>query len=232
LLATGVLQDAGEGPQRTLRIASDRISVAIYYSNMAVHHFVISAFVELALIAVIENAPSPADPDTLWAECQRLRNLFKFEFFFSRTQVFRQQLQTELSALDSDWQSILGQGSESVRAMLSSKPILVAAGVLSPFVAAYRLVGEMLDRDATSRHLPDSEFIQQCLDAHLGAGGNSSGSRLVPGVSRALLLNGLRVADSRGLRDDSNPSSEADRVAFLAELEKTAAALEAIGRIA
>jgi glycerol-3-phosphate O-acyltransferase len=232
LIATGVLRGIGDGSQRTFEIAADRISVAIYYSNMAVHHFVIGAFVELALIALTANAAIPADADSLWAECQRLRNLFKFEFFFSRTRAFQQQLRTELNALSSDWRSILGQGGESVRSMLGGKPILVAAGVLSPFVAAYRLVGEMLDQDAASRRLTDQDFVQQCLGAHIGAGGNSSGSQSVPGVSRALLLNGLRVADSRGLRDDSNPSAAADRAAFLAELEKTASALEAIGRLA
>jgi len=42
------------------------------------------------------------------------------------------------------------------------------------------------------------------------------------------LQNGLRVADSRGLRDDGNPSAAANRKAFLEELIKTESALDAI----
>jgi glycerol-3-phosphate O-acyltransferase len=231
LMATGVLLAEGSGPQRTLRIAPGRVSVAIYYSNMAVHHFVTSAFIELALAAAMENAPGPVEPERLWAECQRLRNLFKFEFFFSRNLVFQQQLLTELDALDPDWRAVLAQGGAAVRDMLGRKPIRVAAGVLSPFVAAYRLVGEMLERAAASRGLADPEFVQNCLAAQAEEAAGRAGSRSVPGVSRALLLNGLRVADSRGLRDDADPASPAKRKAFLEELENTAAALEVVANL-
>ena len=228
LIATGVLRASGAGSQRTLEIAPDRISVAIYYSNMAVHHFVIGAFVELALVSVTMDTEAPVDPDRLWAECQRLRNLFKFEFFFSRNPVFRQQLQAELDALNPEWRSVLAQGGDAVRAMLEGKPILVAAGVLSPFVAAYRLVGEMLDQEADSRRLPDQEFIWKCLQAHVDAESDQTSPHSAPGVSRALLQNGLRVADSRGLRDDSDPSAAANRKAFMEELENTSSALDVI----
>jgi len=197
---------------------------------MAVHHFVISAFTELALITWARSS-SPGNRDSLWAEYTRLRNLFKFEFFFSRNEIFQDRLRSELDSLHPDWRSVVEHGSEAVISLLKQKPLLVAAGVLSPFVAAYRLVGEMISQDAASRGLPDDAFIAKCLQfSHRN--GNYSGTLSVPGLSRALLANGLRVADNRGLRAGDDPDAEVKRKAFLDELEFTANALSALNGIA
>jgi len=229
LIATGVLSVTGSGPERLLEVAPDRISVAIYYSNMAVHHFVIRAFTEVALI-VCQQPATAGELDSLWAECLRLRNLFKFEFFFSRNDVFREQLSLELDSIDPEWPDVLHAGNEAVVQALRQKPLLVAAGVLSPFIAAYHLVGTMLINEAASRELKDSAFIARCLEA-AHSGGKHGGIRPVPGVSRALLANGLRVADNRGLRDDDSPESGRRRAEFLQELEETAKALRVLDEI-
>jgi hypothetical protein len=87
----------------------------------------------------------------------------------------------------------------------------------------------MIVRDSTSRDLADGAFIARCLEtAHERVG--QSGIRSVPGVSRALLGNGLRVVDNRQLRKD-DPKVVERRVAFLSELESTAEALRVIEEI-
>ncbi len=228
LIATGVLRTKESDPERVLEIVPERVSVAIYYSNMAVHHFVIRAFTELALVGCL-GTTSTVSMGAFWTECQRLRNLFKFEFFYSRKDVFREQLRLELDSIDPDWRLALEQGDESVIRLLKQNPILVAAGVLSPFVAAYHLVGEMIVRDSTSRDLADGVFIAKCLEtSHERVG--QSGVRSVPGVSRALLGNGLRAADNRKLRED-DPDAAGKRQVFLDELESTAKALGVIEEI-
>jgi len=228
LISTGVLRRVESGSTGALEIVPERVSVAIYYSNMAVHHFVIRAFTELALVAVMQTSESPSI-ESFWTECQRLRNLFKFEFFYTRQEEFREQLRLELESVDRDWQAALEKGDESVIRMLKKKPLVVASGVLSPFLAAYHLVGEMIERDSESRDLAAGAFIAKCLEtAHERVG--KSGIRLVPGVSRALLGNGLRAADNRKLREDE-PESAARRRAFLSELESTANALDVIDEI-
>jgi glycerol-3-phosphate O-acyltransferase len=228
LIATGVLRTDESGSERVLEIAPKRVSEAIYYSNMAVHHFVIRAFTELGLVNCLRTS-SNVSMDSFWAECQRLRNLFKFEFFFSRKDEFREQLRLELNSVNPDWQAALEKGDKGVIRMLKQSPLLVAAGVLSPFVAAYHLVGEMIARDSASRDLAAGAFIAKCLEtAHERV--SQSGIRSVPGVSRALLGNGLRVADHRKLRED-DPESTAKRAAFLSELESTAKALSVIDKI-
>jgi len=229
LIATGVVRVTRAGSEKMLEIAPDKVSVAIYYSNMAVHHFVISAFTELALITWAQSSTT-GKRDTLWAEYLRLRNLFKFEFFFSRNEVFQDQLRRELDSLHPNWRSVLEQGGEAVISLLKQKPLLVAAGVLSPFVAAYRLVGEMISQDAVSRDLPDDAFIAKCLKS-AQCSGSPGGALTIPGVSRALLANGLREADHRGLRTDADPDAEVKREAYLEELEFTANALSTLDEI-
>lgn len=228
LIATGVLTVDDSSPKRVLEIASERVSVAIYYSNMAVHHFVIRAFTELALVSCLKSS-SADSMDTFRAECQRLRNLFKFEFFYSRKEEFRDQLRLELDSVHPRWQSALEKGGDSILDMLKQKPLLVAAGVLSPFVAAYHLVGEMIIQDSASRDLAAGAFIAKCLQLAQEKVGQS-GIRSVPGVSRALLGNGLRVAENRGLREEG-PDSDKKRLAFLSELGSTTQALGVINEI-
>lgn len=230
LIATGVLHATASDHGRVLEIAPERVSVAIYYSNMAVHHFVISAFVELALI-VCSSVPNRSDPEHLWAECLRLRNLFKFEFFFSRNDVFKDQLRHELDSLDPDWRTALERGSADIMIVLKRKSLVVAAGVLFPFIAAYRLLAEEISRNDSSRMLPDDALIAKCQDSARRRVGHND-IRSVPGISRALLANGIRVADNRGLRRADDVEGEQKRNAFLEELELTALALTRLDEIA
>lgn len=229
LMATGVLESEGAGADRLLRIAPDRVSVAIYYSNMAIHHFVIAAFAELGLVACMESHGN-LGPDRIWDEFQRLRNLFKFEFFFSRNDVFKGQLEQELSSFEPQWRSLLGRGDEAIVGRLKRTTILVAAGVLFPFVAAYRVVAHAINRDAATRALGDDELIAFCQSAARGGSG-SEGARMVPGLSRALLANGIRVADNRGLRRTDGPEGKRKRATFIEELQATAEALTTLDRI-
>jgi len=229
LISTGVLRTIAAEPQRMLEIEPGKLSVAIYYSNMAVHHFVISAFTELALLAS-GRSPEETGEDGIWAEHMRLRNLFKFEFFFSRNAVFREQIQFELDTVYPQWRSLLNQGEEAVRSMLKNKSLLVAPGVLSPFIAAYRLVGEMLAENPENRQLPDKEFISRCLERAAGKI-DRSGKGTAPAVSRALLANGLRMADYRRLRTGEDPGAKERTVTFLDELEFTAELLRDLDMI-
>jgi len=230
LLATGVLETSGAGADRLLSIAPHRVSVAIYYSNMAVHHFVIAAFTELALVACLESRGKPG-PEAIWAECRRLRSLFKFEFFFSRNEIFRGQIEQELSSLDPDWRTVVREGDDAVIALLKRRSVLVAAGVLFPFVAAYRVLADAIDGDPAVRTLEDGELIEFCQSSARHRAGAEQ-ARSVPGISRALLANGIRVADNRGLRLADDADGDRKRAAFIAELESTAGALGTLDEIA
>ena len=204
--------------------------MAIYYSNMAVHHFVIAAFTELALVACLQTEGDP-EPVDIWTECQRLRGLFKFEFFFSRNEVFQDQIEQELNSLNPDWGSVLGQGDEAILALLKQNTLLVAAGVLFPFVAAYRVLAEAINRDATIRALSDKDLVEWCQSSvpnHV----DQKQTRSVPGLSKALLANAIRVADNRGLRQADDADGDLKRAAFIEELSLTAEAVNTLDQIA
>ena len=306
LRSTGIVRLAG--PDGLLEIEPERVSVAIYYSNMAVHHFVVRAVVELALMLLASDrrlpgtgnndSDQPAEPaqfgettqpsgltepaapvemrrelaagapadgtrgsrmagdgaegegaavgsaagesaDQFWAACRQLRDLFKFEFFFSRRDVFQQQIEEELALLHPQWQQLLSTRGHRIPAVLGQQPLRVAPGVLLPFVVSYRQVAEMLVEQPETGALTDEEFVSQCLTSfHQRPEPADAGA--TPGVSRALLVNGLRVVDSRGLRA-AGPGASTDpgesgqpgdpvgpgaaRQQFLAELDRVAQAL-------
>jgi len=224
LVANGIIRPAGNEPTGLLEINPGRYSEAIYYSNMAVHHFVVSAFVETALACC-------DGPDAVWPECRRLRNLLKFEFFFSRSPVFRQQVEQELEGIDPDWKRILSAGNDSAVTLLREKPLLVAPGILKPFTHAYRLVAETIHRHDRGCDLPDEALIGLCLEANRHEADRGVGGPPPP-ASRALLGNALRLADSLGLRSGDTPAIRARRSSFLEELERTDQALTRLDELA
>lgn len=217
LLANRIIRPVPNEPAGMIEINPARFSEAIYYSNMAVHHFVVSAFVETALACC-------DGPDAIWPECRRLRNLLKFEFFFSRSPVFKRQVEQELEGIDPNWKQTLAEGQDSAVTLLRAKPLLVGPGILKPFTHAYRLVAETIHRHDRGYALPDDALIELCLEVNRDAAGDHVGGP-PPLASQALLRNGLRLADSRGLRSDDTGEIRERRSSFLKELERTDQAL-------
>lgn len=221
LLANGVIRFSGNRREGVLEIDPARLAEAIYYSNMAAHHFVISALVETALAA--SNGP-----DDILPECRRLRKLLKFEFFFSRSEVFGRQVESELAEIDPGWQRVLREeGNRAALSMLRSRPLLVGAGILSPFVHAYHSVAEGLNLNSGSEYLDDDLLIARCLQADRAAA--SGDDSLRPVASTALLRNGLRLVENLGLR---SADARDRRAAFLEELEHTRRAFRCLQVIA
>jgi len=229
LRSAGILTTSSGGAEASFAIAPGKMSVAIYYSNMAVHHFVVCAIVELALMRVAQAASPAPDPALcpaaqFWAECLELRNLFKFEFFFSRKDVFNQQLQTELESLDDSWSDVLQEGGHRIEALLEQQNLLVAFGVLSPFIRSYKLVAHILLQRPEAAQMSDKELVRACLD-WIQVGSEDQQPDSTEGVSRALLNNGLLVADSHGLRKSGAADLQQRRAEFLKKLVSVSDAL-------
>lgn len=174
-------------------IVPERYLIALYYSNMAVHHFVIAAFTELGLINVAHAKSGSGEP-AFRAEVRRLRDLFKFEFFFSRTDQFRQQLIDELDYLEAPLKEIGAGDTAAAESLLRRQPLLVAYGALSPFINAYQVVARCMLQEGSDAIDDRSTFIARCqaYSRKTGAG--------YPGfASKALLTNGYGLAKNRGL---------------------------------
>jgi glycerol-3-phosphate O-acyltransferase len=193
LIANGIVQQDPDGDHCS--IVPERYLVALYYSNMAVHHFVIAAFSELGLLNVTHDESDSGD-SAFREEVLRLRNLFKFEFFFSPKDHFRQQFVDEFVFLGAPIEAFGKQDRAAAEALLRRQPLLVAFGLQ----ADCNTIG---DRDT---------FIARCQaeSRKVGAG--------YPGfASKALLTNGYLLAENRGLLVDG-PDVMENRHHFADEL--------------
>ncbi len=209
LITNGIVQQDPDADYCS--IVPERYLVALYYSNMAVHHFVIAAFTELGLLNVAHSSSDKGER-AFRAEILRLRDLFKFEFFFSRTDQFRQQFIDELRYLDAPTEAIGAEDRHAAEALLRRQPLLVAYGALSPFINAYHVVANCLLQDGADPVGDRSAFIAKCQAESRRTGAGYPGF-----ASKALLTNGLSLAENRGLLGSGDNIAE-ERQRFANEL--------------
>jgi glycerol-3-phosphate O-acyltransferase len=127
---------------------------AAYYRNTVVHYFVPGAIAELALLAA-----GPGE-ETFWDEVWRLRDLLKFEFFFSEREQFRAEIAVELAAADPAWEPALADPAERLRLLERMRP-LRAHWSLLPFLEAYQIVADQLVD--TIGEPDEKHFLSSCL---------------------------------------------------------------------
>lgn len=207
LVANGIVQQDPDADYCS--IVPERYLVALYYSNMAVHHFVIAAFTELGLLNIVHPV---SDEPTFRAEVLRLRDLFKYEFFFSRKDRFERQFVDELGFLGAPIEALQAHDHDTAQALLRRQPLLVAYGVLSPFINAYLVVANCLLQDGAGPIDDQSAFI-----AHCQAESRKTGAGYPGFASKALLTNGCILAENRGLLRGGDDIAE-ERQSFANEL--------------
>ena len=82
------------GRETVYKVEVGQHGVAAYYRNSAVHWFVNRAILEVALLGSASD--DAADPmERAWASAFRLRDLLKFEFFFSDKPTYSEELKAE-----------------------------------------------------------------------------------------------------------------------------------------
>ena len=129
-----------EGLETVYAVDEDQHPMASYYRNTIVHHFVAKAIAELSLVNAATNQEDPLA--AFWSEADRLKDMFKFEFFYEATEEFHASIRQELSHYDKNWESRLSSRSE-VFLMLRDMSPLVAHCCLKPYVEAYRIVADV-----------------------------------------------------------------------------------------
>ncbi len=141
-----------EGPEIVYAVAADQHTMASYYRNSIVHHFVPKAIAELALV---QAASSEGDPQTVfWNEADRLRDMFKYEFFYAPSDEFHREIRTELAFFDHDWESNITDRDQVLNLLRSMKP-LIAHACLRPYIEAYRIMADVFAR------LPKDETLDE-----------------------------------------------------------------------
>lgn len=227
MVAMGLLIRYDEGLDTVFGIEPDQHPMASYYRNTIIHHFVNKAIIELALLKASDAGEEGAE-DMFWAETLRLRNFFKFEFFYPSKRKFQKQLKAELERSDSAWREHLAAGGEAVLHMMmfQLQPLLAHATLL-PFVEAYSVVFDLLVR-AGNEAAPGEE---ECIAQSLKAGKQAYLQRRITSeasIGKILFQNGYKLAENLELTQIGSEEVSDRRHRLLLDFKELSRMLERI----
>jgi glycerol-3-phosphate O-acyltransferase len=230
LVASGVVTAFSEGLEPVYAIGPDQHLTAAYYRNTIIHFFVNASIAELALLRATEVEP-PAAAAEFWEETLRLRDLLKFEFFFADKDAYRDELRDEVALHDSEWETHLGEGADAIRALVRRFKPFSAHRVLRPFLEAYRVVSDALERSDPAKPFDEAAFLSTCL----ALGRQYRLQRRIrrsESVSKVLFAAALRLARNRELIDGSAADLVEHRRGFAAEIRSVIRRIDAVDALA
>ncbi|MFW0793732.1 glycerol-3-phosphate 1-O-acyltransferase [Gordonia sp. CPCC 205515] len=220
LTQAGVLSKFDGGPDTVWSIAPGNHTIAAYYRNGALHHFVDRSIVELAMLAAADGDLDAVDGDLFSAaqqEALRIRDLLKFEFFFPAKDEFLHDLGAEIDLLDTQWRELTERTPARIERILREHAgALLARRTLQPFFDAQLVVAERLVSLGPYERSKD-DVLTDCL----GLGQQLALQGFVrsrDSVSKELYDAAYQLAENRGLIGTDNEAL-AGRRAWLAEIE-------------
>jgi len=233
LVDNGVVTRFSEGSESVYWIGPDQQLAAAYYRNAIIHFFVNPAIAELALL----QAAEPDDSDdgdrvaAFWRGAMQLRDLLKFEFFFAEKDLFRSELHQVIAAQDPDWERTLERGPDAIQELLRGFRPFSAHRILRPFLEAYRIVADRLERADPAEAIDHTQLVRDCIGLgqqyHLQRRIRSTAS-----VSQVLFQTALKLADNRGLVRSSEPDLASWRKVFADEIRVALRRIDAIDALA
>jgi glycerol-3-phosphate O-acyltransferase len=194
LVDGGVVRVYGDGAEPVWSIAPDQHHVAAFYRNGMLHHVLNRAVMELVMLDLATNPPQGDGTDAAWQKALALRDLLKFDFFFSRKTRYAEQVADEARRLGWDGSN----DPDEARRRLAAAPVLLAHGVLRPFIDAQFVVAGCLATRGDEPLTDNDRFIHECLaqGRQLLLQGRVHGA---DSVSRELFATALQLAANRGL---------------------------------
>lgn len=224
-----IIRQDGAGLNAKYVISTDNYLSANYYSNMSVHHLYRRAFIEVAL-EQIRKQPAKERLHAFWEQLLQLRDLFKFEFFYSNKPTFCDEVEKDLSFLQANWNGILQSPKGNVWKMLQDQKVITAPAILYTYVEAYQVVGQALLNWKTEQAFDDKVFIKTCLT--LGEELKWQGKiQRIETVSKPFLQNGLRLVKNRQLIPTEKDKKRKEIQAFLRELNGLAKSIKRLQEI-
>lgn len=221
---SGLINRYDQGPETVYAMDADQHMMASYYRNTIVHHFVTKAITELALVASSEVSENALE--TFWNEADRLKDLFKFEFFYEPTDEFHAEVKKELSYVEPQWQELMQKQDYALELLPRMTP-LVSAGVLRPYIEAYRVVADVYARLGANETLDEKACIDASMkyaqQAYLQHRINSKAS-----IGQILFSNGFKLFDSYNLVSVDAPDLLERRKTMQKQLHVLSARLEKI----
>jgi glycerol-3-phosphate O-acyltransferase len=226
LVASGLLTRYEAGRENIYSIDPARHPMASYYRNIIAHHFLDRAMIELALFE-LRDADNGDATAAFWARIDRLRDLFKFEFFYPERGQHRAALEAELGRIDPVWDRRLASGDRGIAQLIRRCQPLVGHAILLPFAEAYSVVAEILARarpgDAVDPKALASATLVEGKQAYLLRRISSEAA-----IGKLLFENGLSLMRHMGLAETATPDSLKARRALLVELRGLANVMESM----
>jgi glycerol-3-phosphate O-acyltransferase len=226
LVASGLLTRYEAGSENVYSIDPAKHPMASYYRNIIGHHFLDRAMIELALFE-LRDADSKDSTAAFWAKVDRLRDLFKFEFFYPPRDEHRAALRAELERIDPVWDRRLASGDRGVAQLIRRCQPLVGHAILLPFAEAYSVVA-----DLAARARPGDEIDEKALEAAaLVEGKQAYLLRRISSeaaIGKLLFANGLSLMRHMGMAGAATPDSLNARRALLMELRGLANVMESM----
>jgi glycerol-3-phosphate O-acyltransferase len=215
MLHTGILVKYEEGLEPVYAVPPDAGIAAAYYRNTFVHFLVASAIAELALLHV-GDAPGDEPLEALRSEALRLRDLFKFEFFFEEKEAFIAQLENELGLRRPGWRTALTGGPAAIRATLLELDPILAPGTLRSFIESYWVAADVLLMQDPAEPVVARNFVKQCVAL---ARQRVLQRRIasIESASKAYFESALQLAANRQLLEGPAQELRARREAFAGE---------------
>ena len=213
LVNNGLLVRYDKGSTLVYAIEPDQHPIASYYRNSIIHHFLDKAIIELSILKAREVTDQDAT-EVFWEETDRLRDLFKFEFFYPEKQQYRENLKAELQRADPDWKAKLEEGGVKLASLTNRFQPLIGHAVFLPFVEAYTIVLDILSRLEPGNSIDKKSCVETALkegrQAYLLRRITSEAS-----IGKILFENGFKMAAGLGLTGETTPDTIAERKALL-----------------
>ncbi len=188
---------------------------AAFYRNTIIHHFVARSIAELSLVEAAE-ANAENIPAATWAYARRLKDLLKFEFFFPTTREFAVAMEKEISIVSPGWQEESWTPS-GIMDELRGQKLFLAHRVLGPFLEAYSLFADELEKYDPTAQVDESELVDRCLG--LARQHWMQRSLHTPeSISRDYFRNAYQLAENQHLISPDEPDLAERRRAFADEL--------------
>jgi glycerol-3-phosphate O-acyltransferase len=225
LATSGVVRRYAKGIEPVYGINPGQHSVAAFYRNSAIHWFINRAITELAWSMELGTLAKDPFPQA-WERSFALRDLLKFDFFFSDRETFREEIKAEMRLLDPRFRARAADPATRHETLLEA-PFLVAHRVLTAFIEAYYVVADRLAAHPLDVPVNKAAFLDQCVNV----GKQYLMQRRLQNpecISKELFGNALLLAANRNLMKPGDATLAARRADFSKELTALVAAVGAI----
>ncbi len=192
-----IVQKSRAGQRAQYSLNSTEYLPASYYANMPAGHLYHAAFIEMALVKIKDDT-SKNRIVHFWEEIMELRNLFKFEFFYTNKAKFSSEIELELNRFDKNWRAVITDPNKDVSEILKKQNLYVSRALLLTYLEADKVVCHTLNNWDEDDVLNEKEFLELCMFKGKELHWQTRITRL-DSVSKPFLENAFRFAENAKL---------------------------------